>query len=107
MYADERAETDLFFGVLADSRRRFTIRYLADHSPTDLREIAIAMADEKHEGKDTKKADLRQSIYVTLYQTHIIKLHATDVVEYDDRSKVVKRGPNHQRALEIIEFVDS
>ena len=42
----------------------------------------MAMAEAEHDNKDGKLADLRQSIYVALYQTHILKLDATDVVEY-------------------------
>jgi hypothetical protein len=106
MYADQRDDTDLYFRVLEDRRRRFTIRFLADHSPTDLREIALAMAEAEYEDKNGKVADLRQSIYVALYQRHILKLDATDIVDYDDRTKVVETGPNHARALEIIDFVD-
>jgi len=106
MYADKHEDTDLFFTILAEPRRRFTIRYLADHSSTTLSDITEAIATHEHTNKDTEPANLRQSVKVSMYQSHILKLDASDIVDYDDQSKSVTVGSKHQRAIDILEFVD-
>ena len=107
MYGDTRQDTDMYFTILSEPRRRFTIRFLSDCSPTTLPAITDAITEYEHRGKTAQKSDLRQSVHVSMYQSHILKLDASDIVNYDDQSKDVKIGPKHDRALEIIDYVDT
>jgi len=98
MYCDNRDETDTLFTVLANRRRRWVVRYLQDNRDTTLSTIAADLA--QCEGNDSL------GVYANLYQNHILKLDASDIVEYNDQSKDVTVGPKHQRALEILTTVD-
>jgi len=107
MYGDRREDTDTILPMLSVARRRFTIRFVNDNSPTTLRDIVEAITDYEIQYKDTQRSDLRQAVNVSMYQKHILKLDATDIVDYDDQSKAVMKGPKHQRAMNILDYVET
>jgi hypothetical protein len=82
---------DVVFSVLSNRRRRFVIHYLkwADEVAT-VRELSRQVAAWEN---DVSVAELdyrqRKRVYTSLHQTHLPKLDAVGVVEYDaDRSTV-------------------
>lgn len=91
-HAGELEETQIH-DVLRNDRRRLTIRCLRDAEEdrlalSDLSEQVAALET----GESPPPADKRQSVYVSLQQTHLPKLSELDVVEYDtDRKSVTLR----------------
>ena len=77
--------------VLRNARRRFTIDYLreSEGGTMRLRELSERIA-RRETGEDPPPRNKRQSVYVSLHQTHLPKLHGLGIVEYDDDSKVVR-----------------
>jgi len=76
-------------GILANERRRAVIERL-DASPgtVTVRDLSTAIAAIET-GKSPPPARVRESVYTSLHQTHLPKLHDVGVVEYDrDRSLV-------------------
>jgi len=105
MHGDSNELTDLYLTILCNQRRRFVIRYLADHDKTTLNDIADALAKHEADGKPT--ATDRRAVYTNLYQEHILKLDASDIVAYDDRSKDVEQGHRHARVIDILQCIES
>jgi len=81
------------FEVLGNERRRACLHCLAEHE-TDLsvstlgRQVARAVADA-----ETDSDEIYDSVYVSLCQTHLPKLDAVGLVEYDRDRKRVEQGP--------------
>jgi hypothetical protein len=76
-------------GLLANERRRAVIERL-DASPgtVTVRDLSTAIA-EAETGQSPPPVRVRESVYTSLHQTHLPKLHEVGVVEYDrDRSLV-------------------
>jgi len=76
-------------GILANERRRAVIERL-DASPgtVTVRDLSTAIAAAET-GKSPPPARVRESVYTSLHQTHLPKLHDIGVVDYDrDRSLV-------------------
>ncbi|MFC6722895.1 hypothetical protein ACFQE1_00445 [Halobium palmae] len=77
-------DLDEAIDVLSANRRRLVIKYLANReSETSIRELSEHIA--KVESTD------RKSVYTTLHQLHLEKLHDTGVVSWDRRSGTVKK----------------
>ncbi|WP_336000345.1 DUF7344 domain-containing protein [Halorientalis halophila] len=85
--------------VLSNERRRRVLGLLREDAPRELsvlaEEIATAETDQRPPPRNK-----RNSVYVTLHQTHLPKLDRLDVVAYDDREKVVDLGPRAEDVLE-------
>ena len=81
------------------------MRYLDDNSPCALTDIVDALTDYETDSESNWSSH-RQAVYVSMYQSHILKLDASDIVEYDDRSKDVATGPRHRRAMEILSCIE-
>jgi len=75
--------------VLGNDRRRLTIEALREGAGTvELGDLAEAVA-ARESGSDPAPTSKRQSVYVSLHQTHLPKLDSLGVVEYDtDRRDV-------------------
>lgn len=92
MTTDEGARSrDTLFEVLSNSRRRYILsRIRAADEPIELSEIAREIGARESQippaelGQTAKKR-----VYVSLYQTHVPKLEAVGLVEYDDETKTV------------------
>jgi hypothetical protein len=79
------------YDVLSNERRSMVLDLLSAEEPRDLGSLAELIAAEET-GEDPPPRKKRTSVYVTLHQTHLPKLAELDVVEYDDREKVVSLG---------------
>ncbi|MFQ3319674.1 MAG: putative transcriptional regulator [Natronomonas sp.] len=76
--------------VLGNDRRRLAIEVLRERDGTgavrDLAEVVAA----RETGESPPPRDKRQSVYVSLHQTHLPKLDDLGIVEYDADSKAVR-----------------
>ncbi|WP_410767659.1 transcriptional regulator [Haloferax sp. DFSO60] len=82
---------DELFRILSNSRRRQIIYFLhREGDKLSLKELAAMVAARENE---TSVADVtdeeRQRVYISLYQTHLPKLEAADLVVYDDEARTV------------------
>lgn len=98
-------ELDTVFSLLSNARRRYAIRYCVEQEgPVDLGELAKHVAArEAGTTMDVVTTDRRTTVYVALYQTHLSKLAAADVVEWDKRAGIVEARP---RARYLCRYVD-
>lgn len=76
--------------VLRNDRRRLAIGVLqeAEGGSMSVRNLSEAVAT-KETGEDPPPRNKRQSVYVSLHQTHLPKLDKLEIVEYDGDAKVV------------------
>lgn len=75
--------------ILRNSRRRRVLNSLYhDDGSMSLRDLSEVIAAEET-GEDPAPRNVRQSVYVSLHQTHLPKLDDHDVVDYDTDSKTV------------------
>ncbi|MFC4249265.1 hypothetical protein ACFOZ7_20425 [Natribaculum luteum] len=92
------------YDVLANSRRRETLRYLTDSSAGSitLRELSVAIAaDETGQSPPPKR--VRESVYNSLHQTHLPKLDELGVVTYNRDSRTVTL---RERAREVDRYME-
>lgn len=107
--ANDRSVTEPLEGiydVLSNSRRRWTIRYVAEslgegRRTISLRDLADALAEAEH-GTDPHRRE-RKTAYVNLHQIHLPKLHDVGIVRYDEDRKDVRQGPYLDCALDGME----
>jgi hypothetical protein len=74
--------------VLRNGRRRLAIRSLREEGDMNVRELSEEVA-ARETGEDPPPRDKRQSVYVSLHQTHLPKLDELGIVDYDNDSKRV------------------
>lgn len=75
--------------VLRNARRRLTIKALRDSDGSStVRELSEEVA-ARETGETPPPRKKRQSVYVSLHQTHLPKLDELGIVEYDGDSKEV------------------
>ena len=79
------------YDVLRNARRRFTIDCLreSEGGTMRLRDLSERIA-RRETREDPPPRNKHQSVYVSLHQTHLPKLHGLGIVEYDDDSKVIR-----------------
>ena len=91
------------FRLLANRRRRRVIEVLLEASePLTLNELVEAVT-ETEQTDATDASSVRDSVYASLYQTHLPWLVAENVIEYDqtaDRIALTDRGTQLQQYLE-------
>ncbi|WP_353634844.1 hypothetical protein ABSL23_04295 [Halobacterium sp. NMX12-1] len=86
--------------VLRNDRRRMVIELLGDaDEPVTARELSEAVA-ARETGEDPPPRDVRQSVYISLQQTHLPKLSDLGIVEYDEQTKEV-RPAEHAPAVGV------
>lgn len=87
----ELAESDIH-DVLRNDRRRLAINCLqeAEEKRLDVRDLSEQVA-ALETGEDPPPRDKRQSVYVSLHQTHLPKLDGLGIVTYDDDKQVALR----------------
>ncbi|GGL47019.1 DUF7344 domain-containing protein [Halocalculus aciditolerans] len=73
--------------VLRNDRRRMTLEILQASGGVTLRELSERIAS-RESGATPAPRDVRQSVYVSLQQTHIPKLESLDVVEEDTDGEI-------------------
>jgi hypothetical protein len=86
--------------ILRNDRRRYVIKHLQErgHEVT-LRQLAERLA-ELETGESPPPSNIRNSVYVSLHQTHLPKLDDAGIVSYDrDRKLVSLQEPARQLDL--------
>ena len=82
-------DTDIH-DILCNQRRRHALDHLRRrHETVSLAELADAVA-ERESDQASPPADLRQSVYNSLHQTHLPRLDTEGVIEYDPASKEIR-----------------
>jgi DNA-binding transcriptional ArsR family regulator len=85
--------------VLSNPRRREALRELGSRPGTlSVRELADSIA-EAESGLEPAPSNVRDSVYISLHQTHLPKLHELGIVNYDRETRSVE-------LLEGARFVD-
>lgn len=80
--------------VLRNDRRRMVLELLGDAGePVTTRELSEAIAAREADA-DPPPRDVRQSVYISLQQTHLPKLAGLGVVDYDENTKEVTPATN-------------
>ena len=80
-------------GILANERRRAVIEQLdASAGTVTVRDLSASIA-ESETGESPPPARVRESVYTSLHQTHLPKLHEVGVVEYDRERSLVHLRP--------------
>lgn len=78
-------------GILGNQRRRYVLEFLCEHGETvGMRELCVAVAARENDcDPDDVRPKQRKRVYTALRQTHLPRLAAAGLVEYDrDRSTV-------------------
>lgn len=78
--------------ILSNERRVTVLELLGEHQQCEVAALAEAIAVDET-GERPPPRNKRQSAYVTLDQTHLPKLDALGVVDYDSQQKVVSPRP--------------
>jgi len=86
---------DTVYHLLQNERRRLALRYLREIEPeTDLGEMAVQVAAwENDTTTGAVTSDMRQRVYIALYQSHLPKLADEGVLDYDKDRKRISRRP--------------
>lgn len=92
--------------VLRNDRRRLALRCLqqAEGNELPVRDLSEQVASLET-GEDPAPRNIRQSVYVSLHQTHLPKLDKLDIVEYDADAKVVALGDQMKQVEIYMEIV--
>lgn len=89
--------------ILRNDRRRAVIEFLLEQDEhATIRELSEHIA-ALESGEDPPPRNIRQSVYVSLHQTHLPKLEGSGVVSYDTDSKEVELG---ERAIHVEAYMD-
>jgi predicted transcriptional regulator len=98
------AETDIH-DVLRNDRRRLVLERLAEteerQAVSDLAEHIAAVES----GEQPPPRNVRQSVYVSLHQTHLPKLDDLGIVTYDANAKTVERAEHADDVAVYMEVV--
>lgn len=98
-----RIDPEVIHDVLRNDRRRRTLQYLKQRlEPTSLRKLSEKLAEWEADERPAPR-DLRQSVYNSLYQTHLPKLKDVGIVEYDKDRKMVSLT---ERARDVDLYMD-
>ena len=93
---------DTVFEVLKSPRRRYALYYLKRAGgKAELSEITEQVAAWENEVPTRNlESEQRKRVYISLYQTHMPKLHDAGIVEYDQSRGVVELAGN-ARELDV------
>jgi hypothetical protein len=85
---DVLPETDIH-DILRNDRRRNVIKCLQDRGrEVSLRDLAVHIA-EIETNESPPPSNIRDSVYVSLHQTHLPKLDESGIVDYDSDRKTI------------------
>ncbi|MFB6269043.1 MAG: hypothetical protein ABEH83_03810 [Halobacterium sp.] len=103
-HSDGLPETDIH-DVLRNDRRRMVIELLGEaDGPVTARDLSETIA-VRESGDDPPPRNVRQSVYISLQQTHLPKLEELGIVEYDENSKEVRPAENASEVGVYMEVV--
>ncbi|WP_157744137.1 DUF7344 domain-containing protein [Halopenitus persicus] len=96
---DRRADAlplDQMFDILKNQRRRYVLEYLSDaDEAVSLSEIAEQIAAWENDKDVTQiSSSERKRVYVGLYQCHLPKMDALDVVSFNKPRGIIELGDN-------------
>ncbi|MFC5366347.1 DUF7344 domain-containing protein [Salinirubrum litoreum] len=90
MAVTDRLDESEVYDILRNDRRRFVIEHLKQSSGrATVGSLADQLASEES-GESPPPKNVRQSVYVSLHQTHLPRLDEAGVVAYDPDSKEVE-----------------
>jgi hypothetical protein len=89
--------------VLRNDRRRLVLEQLAEGSQEETVSDLAEYIASVESGEDPPPRNVRQSVYVSLHQTHLPKLDELGIVEYDASSKTVLRA---ERADDVAVYME-
>jgi hypothetical protein len=93
------------YDILRNDRRRFVIDTLRDDGGrATVGSLADQLASEES-GESPPPKNVRQSVYVSLHQTHLPKLDDLGIVTYDANAKTVERAENADDVAVYMEVV--
>jgi predicted transcriptional regulator len=87
--------------VLRNDRRRLVLERLTDVGPESVSDLAEEIGAVES-GESPPPRNVRQSVYVSLHQTHLPKLDELGIVVYDDDEKTVTLAENADEVLEYM-----
>jgi hypothetical protein len=93
---------DNLFNVISNGRRRYVLYYLyRNPGPVELRELTDQLAAYEA-GVDVEDVEENetQSVYISLYQTHLPKMENAGLVEYDQDEKLIQLTERARMAAE-------
>ena len=107
--ASQTLSLDAVFDVLADRRRRYLLDHLrTSETPVALAEVAGTVAARE---RGTPEADVPTEavdrVHLALYHSHVPKLAAAAVVEYDRERGVVAPSTEHDRVERVLAFASA
>jgi hypothetical protein len=93
MAGEKQFDENEVYDILRNERRRNVLRLLTDRGDgTTIGDLADRIA-EQESGESPPPGDTRQSVYVSLHQTHLPKLANLGVVDYDREERTVELQP--------------
>ena len=103
--SDHILEESTIHDVLSNKRRRVLLSLLTDEGVAHtLRELSEQIA-EHESGVSPAPRDLRQSVYVSLQQTHVPKLTRLGIIEYEQDGKIVTLSDHADDVTVYLEVV--
>ncbi|KAB1198858.1 MULTISPECIES: hypothetical protein [Haloferax] len=91
---DETLDDAVIHDVLRNERRRLVLERLRDSDDDQaVGDLAEHIA-EVESGESPAPRNVRQSVYISLHQTHLPKLDTLHIVAYDSTAKMVSLGSN-------------
>jgi hypothetical protein len=97
-YADPDYTTGQILDALSNSRRRIFVRYISDHEPVKLKIVAQVISEIEHCSQ--------KSAYTSLYQAHVEKLAAAQIIQQANGAKTYEHGENFETACKILQYCD-
>lgn len=101
-------EREQIFETLSNERRRYVLAYLQQHDDESVEfgELVTQVAAmENGVAVDRVTADQRKSVYVGLRQTHLPKMDAYNLIEYDPDRGEIEPTEATENAKLYLEFV--
>lgn len=96
---------DDLFHLLSNQRRRYVLHYLTEcESPVEMRKLTDQVAAWEHETTvEALNSTQRQRVYIPLYQNHLPKLAAHDIITYNQSRGYVEAKP---RLSQLLPYLD-
>jgi len=97
-------ERDCVYDSLAHVRRRYLCYMLCERAELHVDEVVAAIAEWESDEQPPAESQ-REHIRLSLLHSHIPKLRAKDVVDFDDHSGTIAPDKNTEAVLEALEAI--
>lgn len=102
MATKTKPKLETVFDMLKNSRRKRVVEQLEQQPDIDLRSLSLELA--KQEGDDAEPiAKRRKRVYIALYQSHMPKLDAAGVVDFDGDRKTISTGDHFDHVVGVLQ----